>query len=449
MKRNLLPFILVVLFIGAAGFVVLQYKNKEQKKQTAVYVLLERRGTQAKTEEWKFIKSAVEKLQVAVQQDPADKKSLTALANYMIMEARASGNYSYYDAAAMKYVNDVLTADANNFEALCLKALIQLSQHHFSDGLATAEYVRKNNPYSAFVYGILVDANVELGNYDSALAAAERMMEIRPDLRSYARASYLREIYGDYPGAIEAMQAAVDAGNPGDEATEWSRVQLGQLYENTGDLKNAFMQYTLAANNRPGYPYPLAGLARIATADKAYEKALSFYLQADSAVSDFTFKEDISDLYRLMGQADRAKKISDKILDEMEEKAAAAVTDESIGHYSDKEMAEAYIKNGEYDQAIEHALTEYNRRPGNIDVNETLAWAFYNKGENAKALKYITTALKTNSSNPRLLCRAGLIYLQQGDKTAAKKLLQAGLRNKPNIFPALKEASGKALKQLS
>jgi len=94
MKRNLLSFILVVLFIGAAGFVVLQYKNKEQKKRTAVYTLLERKGTQSKTEEWKFIKSAVEKLQAAVQQNPADKKSLTALANYMIMEARASGNYS-------------------------------------------------------------------------------------------------------------------------------------------------------------------------------------------------------------------------------------------------------------------------------------------------------------------------------------------------------------------
>jgi len=449
MKRNLLSFILVVLFIGAAGFVVLQYKNKEQKKRTAVYTLLERKGTQSKTEEWKFIKSAVEKLQAAVQQNPADKKSLTALANYMIMEARASGNYSYYDAAAMEYVNDVLAADANNFEALCLKALIQLSQHHFSEGLATAESVRKNNPYSAFVYGILVDANVELGNYDSAVVAAEKMMEIRPDLRSYARASYLREIHGDYPGAIEAMQAAVDAGSPGDEATEWSRVQLGQLYENAGDLKTASMQYTLAANNRPGYPYPLAGLARIATANKEYDKALLFYLQADSAVSDLAFKEDIADMYRMMGQADKAKEISNKTLDEMEEKAAAAVTDESIGHYSDKEMAEAYIKNGEYDKAVAHALAEYNRRPANIDVNETLAWAYYNKGDNSKAFQYVTTALRTQSNHPRLLCRAGLIYLQQGDKTAAKKLLQAGLQNNANIFPFLKEASSKALKQLS
>lgn len=448
MKKNLHYVVLITMFIGAAGFIIFQYQNKEQKRTTATYALLERKGVQAKTEEWLFIKKNVEKLQAAVKQDPSDKKTLTALANYMVMEARASGNYSYYDAAAMKYINDVLAIDPNNFEALCLKALVQLSQHHFSDGLTTAEAVRKNNPYSAFVYGILVDANVELGNYDSAVAAAVKMMDIRPDLRSYARASYLREIHGDYAGAVEAMQAAVEAGNPGDESTEWSRVQLGQLYENMGDIRKASMQYNLAANNRPGYPYPLAGLARIAVASKEYDKALSFYLLADSMVSDLAFKQDIADVYRLMGVNDKASDIANKALAAMEEKAKTAITDENIGHYSDKEMAEAYIKNGDYDKAIEHALAEYNRRPNNVEVNETLAWAYYKKGDNTKALQHISIALKTKSQNPRLLCRTGLVYLQAGNKTEAKNYLEAGLKSNALIFPALKEESSKALKQL-
>lgn len=448
MKKNLLTIILLALFTIAAGFIVVQYRNKEAKKETTLYALLERKGTQADNAEWLLVKNAVDKLQEAIRNNPADKKSLTALANYMIMEARASGNYSYYDAAAMKYVNDVLAIEPGNFEALCLKALIQLSQHHFSDGLATAKSIQKNYPYSAFVYGILVDANVELGNYDSAVSAAEKMMEIRPDLRSYARASYLREIHGDYPGAVEAMQAAIEAGNPGDESTEWSRVQLGQLYENMGDLQSASMQYTLAANNRPGYPYPLAGLARLAVANKEYSKALTFYLQADSAVNGLLFKEDIADVYRLMGDTDKATKISSQTLAEMEAQAKAALDDETIGHYSDKEMAEGYIKNGDYNKALEHALAEYNRRPGNIDVNETLAWVYYSKGEYNKAMPHLSAALKTQSKNPRLLCRAGLLFLQQGNKAAAKKYLQAGLQNNANIFPALKEQSSNALKQL-
>lgn len=421
MKRNTILVILIVLFIGAAGFVVLRYSNSQKKNTTQKFSLLQRNGRQANSEEWLMIKKAVEKLQESVKKNPADKKSLTALANYMVMESRASGNYQYYDAAALQYINDVLGMEPNHYEALCLKALVQLSQHHFSEGLSTAEALRQKYPFSAFVYGILVDANVELGQYDSAVAAAEKMMEIRPDLRSYARASYLREIHGDYAGAVEAMQAAIEAGNPGDEATEWSRVQLGQLYEDMGQLTNASEQYTLAANNRPGYPYPLAGLARVATAGKEFDKALALYLQADSAVSGLLFKEDIADIYRLMGYTVKAIEISGKALAEMETMAAKAIGDESVGHYSDKEMAETYIKNENFEKAVQHAMAEYNRRPGNIDVNETLAWAYYYKGENEKALQYLSAALKTKSCNPRLLCRAGLIYLKQGNKTVAKK----------------------------
>src|SRR6188472_100346 len=147
----------------------------------------------------------------------------------------------------------MLDNEPGNFEALTLKSLLYMSQHHFAEGLHIAEKAQKINPYNALIYGMLVDGNVELGNYPAAVENSDKMDSIRPDLRSYARISYLREIYGDYPGAIEAMKLAVDAGAPGDESTEWSRVHLGQLYENTGDLENAAMNYNIALEERPGY----------------------------------------------------------------------------------------------------------------------------------------------------------------------------------------------------
>ena len=108
--------------------------------------------------------------------------------------------------AAMKYINKVLDANPDDFNALVFKSLIFLSQHHFSDGLVTAEQARKINPDNAYVYGILVDANVELGNYKEAVAMSDKMQALKPSLESYSRASYLREIYGDYDGAIAAMK---------------------------------------------------------------------------------------------------------------------------------------------------------------------------------------------------------------------------------------------------
>lgn len=448
MKKNILSIVLVFLFISAVGFVVIKFKKDDSERAATQYTLLERSGTLAEMPEWQTTKLNAAKLTAAIKANPKDLKSQIALTNLFIMEARATGNYTYYDKAAMKNVNNILAADPNNFEALTLKSLLYLSQHHFADGLATANQAQSINPFNAFVYGILVDGNVEMGNYDTAVSNAQKMMSIRPDLRSYARASYLREIYGDYPGAIDAMHLAVDAGVPGDESTEWARVQLGHLYENYGDLLNAEMQYTIAMQNRKNYAYALAGLARIAQSKKQYEKAISFYQQADSLVNDFSFKEELVDVYQLTNQKDKAAATSKIVIDEMNKNATGAAKDETIGHYADRELAYAYLKINEYDKALEHALAEYNRRPNNIDVNETLAWVYYQKGEPAKALPYIQAALKTNSKNPTLLCRAGLIFEKSGDKAKAKECLEGAFKNNANIPATLKTSSELALKEI-
>jgi tetratricopeptide (TPR) repeat protein len=401
----------------------------------------------AKTDEWINTKRNVALLQKKIEANTADIKSKIALANYFILEGRATGNYAYYDVAAMKLIHHVLKTDPVNFDALTLQALVYLSQHHFADGLAVAKKATSVIPFNAFAQGILVDGNVEMGNYDSAVIAAERMMEIRPDLRSYARASYLREIYGDYPGAIDAMKLAIDAGAPGDEATEWSRIQLGHLYENTGDLKSAEMHYQIALNERPGYMYAYAGMARLAMAMKDYDKAIDFYKQAANDAVEGAFKEELATVYFLSGQKEKANELTGLLIEELDKGAQAANTDESIGHYADKELAYAYLSINKIDKALEHALLEYNRRPENIEVNETVAWVNYKKGDVSKALPFIAEALKTNSKNPTLLCRAGLIYLKAGDKEKAKQLLREGTLNNPNIDGFLKTEAANAMQQ--
>jgi tetratricopeptide (TPR) repeat protein len=435
-------FLLFIAFTLTAIF--LKYKNSQETS----YALLERAGVTGDNREWIVTKNYAASLAQSLDKNPADVKSSLALASIFIQEARVTGNYVYYDKAAMKYVNNVLQIDSNNFDALTFKALLFLSQHHFADGLAIAEKAKQINPYNAYIYGMLVDGNVEMGNYDSAVANSDRMVSIRPDLKSYSRISYLREIYGDYPGSIQAMKMAVDAGAPGDEGTEWTRIQLGRLYENTGDLKSAEMHYSIALEERPGYAYAFAGLARIALASKDYTKAINYYQQATRSVSDYGFKEELVEVYMLAGQQDKADALSNAVIKGMSKDAKSGQNDASIGHYADRELANAYLKIHDYDRALEHAMLEYNRRPDNIDVNETVAWVYYCKGEYAKALPFLKVALKTNSKNPTLLCHAGLIYAKSGEKAMAKNELQAALQSNPNIIGALKTESDQILKAL-
>ena len=59
--------------------------------------------------------------------------------------------------------------DAKNFEALTFKATILLSQHRFAEGLAIAAQAQQLYPYNAYVYGLMVDGNVESGKYKAAM----------------------------------------------------------------------------------------------------------------------------------------------------------------------------------------------------------------------------------------------------------------------------------------
>jgi tetratricopeptide (TPR) repeat protein len=448
MKKKSMYAALIVFFIIAVSLVIARFRTEEKQRQAIVYGLLDRQGLLAKAPEWGNTKASASRLLSAIQSKPGDIKSKISLANLFILEARATGNYTYYDKAAMKLVDEVLSTDASNFEALTLKSLLYLSQHHFGDGLALAQKAEKINPYNAFLYGILVDGYVEMGNYDSALVSAERMMSIRPDMRSYARASYLREIYGDYEGAVEMMKLAVDAGAPGDEATEWSRVQLGHLYENMGDRDNAEMNYATALENRPGFVQAIAGKARLAMAAKDYAQAIVLYQAADSIGQDLAVREELVDAYQLGGQEARSVALAKQVIEQMSAMTKAAAADESIGHYADKELAYAYLRAGDLDKALEHATAEYNRRPLNIDVNEAMAWVHYKKGEPAKALPYIRAALSTNSRNPVLLCRAGLIYAGAGDRVKARQLLGMALKGKAIIPETLKKTSEHELSQI-
>lgn len=424
------------MFLAFVSFIVVRYSD-QQKNKADHFPLKERQGAIALLQEWAVTKTNGDKLLQTVTDKPEDIKSKITLASIYIQEARITGDYDYYDAAAMKYINDALAIEPNHYEALILKAIIQLTQHHFSEALETAALAQKINPYNAFIYGIMVDGNVEMGNYAAAVEHSDKMMSIRPDIRSYSRVSYLREIHGDLPGAIEAMKMAVDAGGYGDEGTAWARIELAKLYEKTGEIKFAEMHYTIALNERPGYSHALAGMARIAIANKEFQKAVQLYGKADSLMNDFSFKEELAELYLFTGEQKKADGLMNTIIADLNKTASKG--EEAMNHHADKELASLYLLKKDYDRAVKYALAEYSRHPDNISVNEILAWAYFKKGDAQKALPFMEKALKTGIKNPASLCKAGFIYAAAGQKEKAKTALTVALKSNPVMEPGLKK----------
>ena len=441
MRKYLYPVLLLVFGVLVAAIYVFK------KPAVRLPDLKERRGTLALGGEWTNTKSAIQGLLARLRQDPKDQKSRLLLAQAYMQEGRVTGDHPYYDAAAVQLLDDVLQAEPENFEAVACKASISLTQHHFSQGLALAQQAQELNPNSGFVYGLLTDANVELGHYDEAVRAADRMNQVRPDLGAYARVSYLREIMGDVPGAIQAMDMAAKAGLDGLEQTEWTRVALGHLYEVSGDLPRAEACYARALANRPGYAYAQAGLGRVAAARHDYAAAIKDFRQARAEVKDYAFTDELVDLYRLNHQPEEAEKMARESINMLASAAQQANSDEAMGHYADRELAYAYLKTNELDKALEHAKIEYARRPDNIDVNETLAWVYYKRGAYADAAKYIAVARRTHSQNPVLLARAGLILMKTGQAAEGHALLEKSLKTAPYLNPEVSAEGEKLLAQ--
>ncbi|QIX61060.1 tetratricopeptide repeat protein [Hymenobacter sp. BT18] len=437
--RRILYALLVVGFIATVGALLL-------RRPTAPLPQLKiRQGAMAAGGEWLNTRKAVAGLQARLRQQPNDHEAQLQLAQAFMQEGRVTGEHAYYDAAAVQLLDRVLRAEPDNFEALCCKASLSLTQHHFSEGLELARRAQAVNPHSGFVYGLLCDANVELGSYAAAVRMADKMNQIRPDLTAYSRVSYLREIHGDLPGAVEAMQMAVRAGVPGMEQTEWARVTLGHLYEITGNLEQAENNYQQSLQYRPSYAYALAGLGRVERARQHYPAAIKQLEKARTLVADYAFTDELTDLYRLNGEPQKAQAAARDAIRQLDASAEAAEADENVGHYVDRELAFAYLKTNELDKALKHAQIEYKRRPDNIDVCETMAWVHYKRGEYAAAAQYMKKARRTNSQNPTQLCRAGLIALKTGQDSAGQALIKQALAINPYLEADLADEGRKLL----
>lgn len=336
-----------------------------------------------------------------LHQNTNDAEARLKLAELFINEARITGEHPYYYPKALEMLRGIPAESFNSqdqqFRALYLESSVQLSLHDFVNAFATGQKAQELFPYNAGIYGVLVDAEVEMGHYTNAVELCDKMVGMRPDLRSYARVSYLREIHGETEGAIEAMKMAVSAGMPGYEQTAWCRLNLGELYEKYGTMDQAKEQYEILLVERPHYPFAYAGLARVNMAKGNYKDAATNLDQAISLIPEVGFFEQKAELHRLLGETKDAEALYPEILAMMKE-------DSDAGHNMDLELSKVHLNlGGDTDKALEYAQKAAQGREGNIEVNAALAEIYFAKGDVSLAKSHLEKAMATGSKNPDYL----------------------------------------------
>ncbi|MGB8509355.1 MAG: tetratricopeptide repeat protein, partial [Pyrinomonadaceae bacterium] len=246
--------------------------------------------------------------QATIERLPASAKGYNLLAAAYMQKARETGDFGF-NAKAEEALAHSTQEEPANYDALKLRAKLLLTYHRFAEALAAAQAAQAVNPRDYDVYGAMTDALVELGEYDKAVAAAQTMVDLRPDTASYSRVSYQRDLHGDTNGAVEAMRMAVEAAAPQDvESVAWCRVHLGDELTRAGKMAEAEHKYDHALFVFPGYHLALAAKARARLAAGDTEAAAEFYRRAIERVPLPDYAAALGDLYTKLGRAEDARR---------------------------------------------------------------------------------------------------------------------------------------------
>jgi tetratricopeptide (TPR) repeat protein len=348
----------------------------------------------------------IPKLQRAVRAGADDLRP--ALASAYLQQVRETADPSFYAKA------EGVLGTPRTPEALATAGELALARHDFRGALTLGQRA------GAFGAPIRVDALVELGRYDDATRELQALLDRKPNLAAYARASYLRELRGDLTGAVEAMRLAVGAGAAAAENVAYVTALLGELERRRGREPAARRAFEQALALVPGHPGAEAGLARLEGGRRAiarlrrlverlplpeYAIALG---EAELAAGDDT------DALALVG-AER------RLLD-------------AAGVDTDVELAVFEADHGDPRRAVELARRGWEAAPSTRSA-DALGWALTRAGDARAGLRWARRALELGSVDPIWRAHAGLAALQAGRRSEGRRHLQVALRHGLDGWP--------------
>jgi tetratricopeptide (TPR) repeat protein len=387
------------------------------------------------------LEAAIESLQARVRADRDDWRSNASLGLAYLQKARLTVNPAYYTKAASALSASMAVNSRENFEGALGRGILAGARHDFTAALHWGRSATRISPYNADARGVVADALVELGRYGPARRALQAMVDLRPDLASFARVSYWRELHGDTRGAIHAMTQAFEAvGGAGQDAA-WASFQLGELYFNSGNVDQASFAYRRARFLAPDYYLPKTGLAKVAAARGDEGRAIGILRRVVTTYPAPVYVMQLGDLYTGAGRDDRAAQ--QYALVEVEQRLFSSngvePDVEIVNYYSDHSKRLAW--------ALETARRAWKIRPS-VRVADALGWALYANGRPAEAQRYARLALRLGTRDPMYYFHAGMIATAAGDRERALRYLHRAFDINPNFSVAHDDDARAALRSL-
>ena len=371
---------------------------------------------------------AILRHQRLLQRNSHDATVHYRLGDAYLQKARETGDITYINLAEKALQRCLEIAPEHSGAARHL-AYAMYMRHGFEEAAIQAQKAMGLDPADSHAYGVLGDAYLEVGQYEAAAHAYQRMIQLQGDLYAYSRLAGLKSLRGDTDGAIADLEHAIQLGQAQErppESIAWAMWQLGNESLALGQLSAAEASYLQALNTLPDYYRALAGLAQVRAAQQRYAEAIDLYRKAIAIVPLPDYAAALGDVYTKLERSEEAQKQYDLV--------------EYIGYLNtlnkvlyNRELAYFYV---DHDRKLSEALDLAGRElevRRDIYAYDVLAWALYKNDRPQEALTAITAALQLGTKDARLFFHAGMIHHRLGKRDQARDYLRRALATNPSF----------------
>jgi tetratricopeptide (TPR) repeat protein len=378
---------------------------------------------------------AITRAQRRLVEVPGDWTTWAELGVAYVQQARITGDPSYYPKADGVLRRSLRVRPADNAVALVGMGALAAARHDFAAALRYGEQAARLDDASAIAGGGVAVANVELGRYDAAATAVQRMLDLRPNTASLTRASYLLELQGDLAGARQMLDRALSYA-PTPEDAGYVLYYQGELAWNAGDMGGARALYAEGLRRAPGYLPLLAGRAKVAAARGERAAALADYATLAARLPLPAYLIEYGDL--LAAGGDRAGAERQYGVVRVQQRIAA-----TYGVDVDLDLALFDADHGAAAAAVREAGAALGRRPG-VLAQDAYGWALHAAGRDAEALGHARAAQRIGTRSALFRYHLGAIEAALGQSAAARRDLSAALATNPH-FSTLHAPAARAL----
>ncbi|MEJ1242232.1 tetratricopeptide repeat protein [Chryseolinea sp. T2] len=304
-----------------------------------------------------------------------------------------------------------------------------ITQHQFRKAKKEIETALEIGEGKASSLFMLVDVNMELGDY---AAARMTMKEFRnKNFHPYIiRQAKLEDHEGRLDSAIVMMETALDKVKDNPTLTLWTRSNLADMYGHAGRIEEAYANYLAVLKQNPDYYYALKGIAWIAFSHDHN------YAEAKHIVHAIRLKRATPDMHLLLAE------IADCENDqpEKEKQLSLFVKEAADPKYGD--MYNKYLARVEAEElsnakrAIEIAHKEIENRP-TPQSYDLLAWGHMQNGNMEEALAIAQQHIEGKTYEPDAFYHLGVIYSANGNKGQARRYFEEAAQSAFELGPKI------------